>query len=477
MRKRQLAAWSVLFIVALMLLGGCTQLDSPEKVAHALMSIVLPPPDAEAEPSPTEAIALNQTTAISTTATPLEANVAETATPALVVSTTVPLAQTAVATVGAENAESAAPDETEVLTVGELRTRQATTQQPLTETVELTDTQAISGAVSISSTLSMSDTLSVPSSELVSDTESVTDTLSITGTVPVTSAVPVTGTAMVAPTTSVSATVDVRTVGDVAATVALAKAQQLVTIVTDGSRLNVRSEAANDAAIVGKLTPDAVVEVLDSTADAAWLQVAFDEAGATGWIAAQFTQPVESESSVANGQLVSAANSPSDDEPVAPIVLAPTEVTSTMTTSVSVTTSVSITGALPITSSKALTSSVVVTPASSGAVTSTLLATLSLTEALQSTIAVAPTEPTAITKPANMNVRSGRAPIIQWPRWRQPALNIRFWRSAPMESGIRLSCPMKKSQPGCIAHWWTLPAPWRKCLHFLKKRFPSRRNR
>ncbi|MCB0085796.1 MAG: SH3 domain-containing protein, partial [Caldilineaceae bacterium] len=320
MRKRQLAAWSVLFIVALMLLGGCTQLDSPEKVAHALMSIVLPPPDATTEPSPTEAIALNQTTAISTTATPTEANVAQAATPTAVMSTTVQPVQTAVATAGTERAESAVPAETEVLTVGELRTRQATTQQPLTDTATLTGTEAISSAVSISSTLSMLDTLSVSSRELVADTESLTDTLSITGTVSVTRAVAVTGTAALTPTAAVSATVDVRTVGDVAATVALAKAKQMVTIVTDGSRLNVRSEAANDAAIVGKLTPDAVVEVLDSTADAAWLQVAFDEAGATGWIAAQFTQPVESESSVANGQLVSAANSPSDDEPVAPIV-------------------------------------------------------------------------------------------------------------------------------------------------------------
>ncbi|MEZ4657121.1 MAG: SH3 domain-containing protein [Caldilineaceae bacterium] len=267
MRKRQLAAWSVLCAAALTLLGGCTQLDTPEEVRRALMSIVLPPPDATAEPSPAQAIAVTSTSEISATTAISETDVIDTAAPTVVISPTTPLSQTT---------ESA---EVKVLTVGEVRARRP---QPNKSPAE----QAITTTAELSATSNISNT------------------------------------AMATATLPVSATVAANVTAPVDTADDIAESQPMVSIATDGSRLNVRSEPVADAPIVGKLSPDAVIEVLDSSADDQWLQVAFDEEGTQGWIAAQYTQPVEPVRTV-NAQPTSAASQKSGDHPVAPIVLAP----------------------------------------------------------------------------------------------------------------------------------------------------------
>lgn len=361
-------------MMVLMLVAGCTQmLDSPEDVANALMSIVLPQADVTTEPSPNQNAQIDATAEISVTAlvsntgtageadgpTPLNNAETLTNTASAVEAQPAPITQTAVVTEEVVSSEAVTAtaqlsqtlsltetqpaDEDSVLTVGQLRARQLVVSLPPTTTVVVTGTQPVSATTASTATLSLTSTLA----------------------------------------TSDTATVAINT-----ERAEEAPAPVLVTIVTDGSRLNVRSEPASDAPIVGKVPAEAVIEVLASTVDAQWFQVALDEEGAQGWIAAQFTQPVEPAPTVSPKEGATAVLAPA-------AVDASVEATSTLSSPSLTATPSSITGTNTLTGTIGLTDTVAAT------------ASLSLTEALQSRVTVAPTEPTAITQAANMNVRSG----------------------------------------------------------------------
>ncbi|MEZ4657120.1 MAG: SH3 domain-containing protein [Caldilineaceae bacterium] len=90
--------------------------------------------------------------------------------------------------------------------------------------------------------------------------------------------------------------------------------------------------------------------------------------------------------------------------------------------------------------------------------TTALTSTLSLTEALQSPIPLAPSEPTAITKPANMNMRSGPGTNYPVATVAPSGSQYKILALNPNGIGIRLKFPTKRNRPGSMRRWSRRPA-------------------